>query len=197
MGKKENNSNESNTSSKENDLKGKSKKAKVKIESIRLKTESLVKKLGDIKKDLKKIIPEGMQANSNNRLSMVKGVPSRLEFEGNCLKFYIDFTVTCQESEYPFIINGSIIYGTSRTMCFKECPEPYKIEECQRNVRCDCLEDKPLIEFVVGDDGFIRASGKLEDEWIINEDELTELHLRTMVIIWKDALDWSNEKIIP
>ena len=165
--------------------------------SIKSKTSSMIENLKEINGILLKIDQISKSADIKKCRSMILGMPNRIEFEENCLKFYIDFTVTCQESKYPFIINGSIIYGTSRTMCFKECPREWTKLDCQRNVRCDCLEDKPLIEFMVGDDGLIKSSGILEGEWIIEKEELTELHYRTLVIIWKDALDWSNEKLIP
>lgn len=128
---------------------------------------------------------------------MIKDVPYRITFEENHLKFYIDFTVTCQESENPSTISGSIIYGTSRTKCFVECICPEMEKECQRTDRCDHIEDKPLIEFTVTDDNLIKSLGGLEDEWLLEEGDLKELHFRTMVYIWKDALDWSNEKLLP
>ncbi len=171
--------------------------AKKKLISIKYKTNVKVKELIDIHKNLIKIIPVKKINNLQNCRSMIAGMPNRIEFEENHLKFYIDFTITCQESEYPFKILGSIIYGTSRKMCFTKCPEGCTLLDCQRNVRCDGLEDKPLIEFTVGDDKLIKSSGILEDEFIIVVDGLTDLHFRTLVIIWKDALDWSNEKLIP
>ncbi len=100
-------------------------------------------------------------------------------------------------------IKGSIIYGTSRTLCFSDCIYPNlnkqnNCERCERISRCDGLEDKPLIYFEVTDHGMIKSSGKLEGEWWIEDkSDLLELHYRALDLIWKEALDWANEIVLP
>jgi len=179
-------------------LSKKGKIAEKKLDAIEKKMNSQMKDLDSISKILNEIIKGIETKESKNKQNEVKKIPNRIKFGNNHIMFYIDFTVTMKESENLSTINGSIIYGTSRTMCFTECPENYNRKECQRNVRCDHLDDKPLIEFTVGDEGLIKSSGGLEDEWLLDDEEsLREMHLRTMVHIWKDALDWSNEKLLP
>ena len=134
---------------------------------------------------------------------MVAISPGRIEFESNSLKFYIDFTVVVSERDGQSNIKGSIIYGTNRTLCFSDCiypnlKEQNNCERCERISRCDGLEDKPLISFEVTQHGMIQSSGKLEDEWWIKDkSDLLEMHYRTLDLIWKDALDWANEIIVP
>ena len=133
--------------------------------------------------------------------SMVENIPKRIEFELNYLKFYIDFTLVASERDGQSNVKGSIIYGISRTLCFSECIFPNKqndYKKCERFVRCDGLEDKPLISFEVTQHGMIQSSGKLEGEWWIKDKpDLDELHYRTLDLIWKEALDWANEIIVP
>ncbi len=44
----------------------------------------------------------------------------------------------------------------------------------------------------------IKSSGKLKGEWWIEDkSDLLELHYRALDLIWKDALDWANEIILP
>jgi len=95
-------------------------------------------------------------------------------------------------------IKGSIIYGTNRTLCFIFSNKQKDCERCERIIRCDGLEDKPLISFKVTQHGMIQSSGKLEGEWWIEDkSDLLELHYRTLDLIWKEALDWANEIILP
>ncbi len=133
--------------------------------------------------------------------SMVTNVPKRIDFKTNHLKFYIDFTLVSAERDDLIDIKGSIIYGASRTLCFTDCiygDNRKKDKLCQRINRCDGLEDKPLISFDVTQHGMIQSSGKLEGEWWIKDElDLDELHYRTLDLIWKEALDWANEIIVP
>ena len=141
---------------------------------------------------------------------------TRIKFEFNCLKFYIDFTLVASERDGQSNIKGSIIYGTNRTLCFIFPNNQNNCEECQRTVRCDRLEDKPLISFEINQHGMIQSSGKLKGEWWIkgndsgsptmepqltgeikDKPDLDELHYRTLDLIWKEALDWANEIILP
>ena len=141
--------------------------------------------------------------HGKKKRSMVANAPKRIEFKPNCLKFYIDFTLVASERDGQNNIKGSIIYGTSRTLCFTDCIYPNSkttktCERCERIARCDGLEDKPLISFEVTKHGMIKSSGKLEGEWWIEDiPDLVELHYRALDVIWKEALDWANEIILP
>lgn len=147
------------------------------------------------------LVKLGESKEPEKQRSMVDSAPKRIEFGFNFLKFYIDFTVVVSEGDDLTNIKGSIVYGTSRTLCFSECIFPEKLnncEQCQRIVRCDRLEDKPLIHFSVTQHGMIQSSGELEGEWWIEDDEnLLELHYRALDLIWREALDWANEIVLP
>ena len=135
--------------------------------------------------------------------SMVANAPNRIDFLFNSLKFHIGFTLVATERDGQSNIKGSIIYGTSRTLCFSDCIYPNlnkqkDCERCERILRCDGLEDKPLISFEVTQHGMIQSSGKLEGEWWIKTTpDIDELHYRTLDLIWKEALGWANEIIVP
>ena len=141
---------------------------------------------------------------------MISGLPNRIEFTYNNLDFYIDFTLLAPERDDTADIEGNIIYGTSRTLCFRKCifpEESKKCKRCERIARCDGLEDKPIIQFTVDRHAIIKSRGELDDEWPIadtgeekeneNKKNLRDLHYRTLDNIWKDALDWTNETIRP
>ncbi len=144
------------------------------------------------------LVKLGKSKEPEKQRSMVDSAPKRIEFEFNWLKFYIDFTLVASERDGQNIIKGSIIYGTNRTLCFIFPNNQNKCKECQRTVRCDGLEDKPLISFEVTQHGMIQSGGKLEGEWWIEDkSDLLELHYRALDLIWKEALDWANEIILP
>lgn len=150
--------------------------------------------------DIIKILQKYYILGEQKQRSMVENIPKRIEFKFNSLKFYIDFTVMASERDDLIDVKGSIIYGTNRTLCFARCITPKKENKCQRTARCDNLEDKPLISFEVTQHGMIQSSGKLEGEWWIEDEsksDLVELHYRTLDLIWKEALDWANEIIVP
>ena len=133
--------------------------------------------------------------------SMVMRVPKRIEFGFNHLRFYIDFSVVVSEGDDQANIKGSIVYGTSRTLCFLKSnlpKRPENCEKCERVGRCDGLEDKPIIHFSVTQHGMIQSSAELEGEWWIGDkSNLLELHYRTLDLIWREALDWANEIVLP
>ncbi len=174
------------------------KKTAEKLQNIINNTENTLKYFKAIPKCLVKI---GESKEPKKRRSMVDSAPKRIEFECNFLKFYIDFTIVVSGGDSPTNIKGGIIYGTSRTLCFTECIFPNNknnCKECQRTVRCDGLEDKPLISFDVTQHGMLQSSGKLEGEWWIEDkSDLLELHYRALDLIWKEALDWANEILLP
>ena len=189
-------------------LSGKGKKAFKRLKTMNTELVEINKKLElastsleEIIKNDKNILAEfraksKLLSKSKTRC-MIEMAPKRLEFQLERLKFYIDFTIIASDHD-DLIVNGSIIYGTSRTLCFSDCPAPNNKNQCQRTTRCDGLEDKPLISFEVTQHGMIQSSGKLEGEWWIEDkSDLLELHYRALDFIWKEALDWTNEIILP
>ncbi len=159
--------------------------------------QDIIERLRQFEKEKKDML-DGQETRS-----MVVNVPKRTKFKFNCLKFYIDFTLVASDRDSQSNIKGSIIYGTSRTLCFSDCIYPNSnkqnnCERCERISRCDGLEDKPLISFEVTQHGMITSSGKLKGEWWIKDKpDLDELHYRALDLIWKEALDWANEIIVP
>jgi hypothetical protein len=137
--------------------------------------------------------------DTERKRTMLCCIPNRIEFRFSFLRFYIDFTVVDSENADPSDLKGGIIYGASRTICFSECQLPKdKCETCQRTVRCDNLEDKPLLYFTVNQHGMIQSSGEFEEDWWAEDkSNLLDLHYRTMDLIWKDALHWANEILMP
>ena len=136
---------------------------------------------------------------------MISWLPERIDFTCNNLKFYIDFGLIGLDPEDAADVKGSIVYGTNRTLCFRECisPEEGECKICQRVSRCDGLEDKPLIQFTVDRHGIIKSSTELDDEWRIKDStvsskkKVSESHFLALDHIWKDALNWTNENIVP
>jgi len=162
--------------------------------------------------ELLKFKPESPELESSKLRGMIVELPRRIEVICNGLRFYIDFTLLTSESDDPADIRGSIIYGTSRTLCFRDCIFPKdteKCKRCERITRCDGLEDKPIIQFTVNRHGIVTSRGELDDEWRIEDPKqdkeklkeitksLLDLHYRALDHIWKDALDWTNENILP
>ncbi len=214
--------NEDKTMSLNNDPyepKGKCKKAVRRSFAIHSKMKTITTQLKDTKKKIILIIdntsntfgylnddlgqmetPEKCKYDEKAR-SMVIGVPKRIEFGFNHLRFYIDFSVVVSGGDDQANIKGSIVYGTSRTLCFlkSNLPKRHKnCEKCERVGRCDGLEDKPLIHFSVTQHGMIQSSAELEGEWWIgDQSNLLELHYRTLDLIWREALDWANEIVLP
>ena len=167
-------------------------------------------------KDAKFLSDSGIELEPGYESLKLRGMmvklPRRIEVMWNGLRFYIDFTLLTSESDDPSDIKGSIIYGTSRTLCFRDCIFPKDTEKCnrcERITRCDGLEDKPIIQFTVNRYGIVKSRGELDDEWRIEEPKqdkkklkeitksLFDLHYRALDHIWKDALDWTNENILP
>lgn len=207
-------------------LSGKGKKASDRLDAISAQTEGIARRLQSAPTALASIIQERgteQETKQNNAVpkkrSAVEGAPDRIEFMEYGLLFYIDFTFAASESEGLVNVEGCIVYGVSRPLCFAECIFPKKEAECKncdRVSRCDRLEDKPLVQFSINVHGIIRSSGKLDDQWRIhdtskedrttaaksnkimeNEKTLRDLHYRALDHIWKDALDWTNENILP
>ena len=193
--------------------KGKGKKALNKLNAINKEIDSISERLNNIRQTLNDIFNgkenfekiDGMllkplKLNADKKRSMVKSVPGRIEFEFRNLDFYIDLTVIASTGDDPTDFKGSIIYGAYRPLCFTKCifPKKNKCKNCERIARCDRLEDKPLLQFTVNRNGLIKASGDIDDEWWIKEKEdLLDLHLRAIDVIWRKALEWTNENLLP
>lgn len=212
--------------------KGKGKKALNRLNAINKEINSISEQLKNIRQTLNDIFNgkenfekiDGMllkplELNADKKRSMVKSVPKRIEFEFRNLSFYIDFTVVGSTGENPIDLNGGIIYGATKTLCFTECIFPVnsnkdndndknnsanienkKCKNCEIITRCDRLEGKPLLQFTVNRTGLIKASGEIDDEWWIKEkrnEDLFDLHIRAVDHIWGKALEWTNEKLLP
>lgn len=91
---------------------------------------------------------------------------------------------------------------------------------CERISRCDGLDDNPILKFSLNRHGMIKST-ELRDEWWIKETKkegeemvllptkknppnkdtleevLKDMHYRALDFIWKEALDWNNEIIMP
>lgn len=200
---------------------GKGEKARNNVNAARSDIDALQKTLGRIVDVYKSFNME----EGGKRRSMVDDMPARIEFNKNGLRLYIDFTLQAAHSGEDRDVEGVIIYGANRTLCFKNWPFgektdsglPQKTEDlryCDRITRCDGFEDKPLLRFTVNRHGRIR-SVEIDDEWWIvpeetnntqdekvdkekkNREALSDLHYRAIDRIWSDALDWTNENILP
>lgn len=162
------------------------------------------------------------EKNPKKCISEIDAIPKRMEFKLINLKFYIDFTLIMVEKDASADIKGCMIYGAYKSVCFADCIYPQQENKtktnskcCDRIARCDGFEDKPLMQFSVDRNGMIQSSGEFEDKWWIKkvnqdkkadetkEDEslkekeiLSDLHYRTMELIWPKALEWTNENIL-
>lgn len=216
------------TSNLEENLSEKGKKARRRLEATNCEIEwlnvylrkisgiltNVIKNLdGVIEETGKKDAPGSKNEHPQKKRSMIEQTPTRIQFTQYQLKFYIDFTQVAMAGDDPTNIMGSIVYGTSRSLCFADCVFPEEAEachRCDRIARCDGLEDKPLIQFLVDKHGMVKSGRELEDEWWIedpaiendkgggeNWKALGDLHYRALAHIWKDALDWTNENVLP
>ncbi len=169
------------------DLKGKGRKAFLKLEAIKEEIHSIKKQLEKAREILVRVIPGRKVDDSKNRYTK-KDSPKRVEFECNHLEFYIDFAMALSESSDPTNIQGIIIYGARRTLCF-----PDFIMEGQKS------ETKALIQFSVNRHGIIQSNDAFDDTWSLKDKEhdLLGLHYRALDSIWGQALGWTNENILP
>jgi hypothetical protein len=157
------------------------------------------------------------EPNTKKKRSMFTEIPNRIEFKLHGFLFYIDFSMSIGKDSGPEV-EGIIVYGTSRSLCFAECLYPKKgaknetCKFCERIARCDNLEDKPLLRFTIDRHGRI-VSTELDDEWWVldtrkdekehketqkkNTKNIGDLHYRAIDRIWGDAVDWTNENILP
>lgn len=198
------------------ELSGKGEKAFDRLKAIKDEADNIEGIISAIANCLAEVVEEARaelepdSEQERNKLQKLRGMiswlPKRIEFPCYGLSFYIDFTLLPSEAEDTTGLRGSIVYGTNRTLCFNEClfPQDGDCKLCQRIARCDGLEDKPLIQFTVDRQGIIRSTDELDDQWRIKDvkdadknDRLRELHYRALDHIWRDALDWANENVLP
>lgn len=197
------------------ELSGKGEKARDRLGAIRDEANNIKSVIQSIAKSLLEVVEKtGMKLGPISKQKsdkppkvrgMISWLPERIEFTCNDLRFYIDFALLGPEGKDTADLRGSIVYGTNRALCFQECifPEVGECKRCQRIARCDGLEDKPLIQFTVDRYGILKSPDELDDEWRIKGDKentqkkLREIHYRALDHIWKDALSWTNENILP
>ncbi len=193
---------------------GKGRKAQDRLEAINSQVEIVDGKLTKAKDTLQSVLAsckiiENLTETEKKR-SSIGNAPDRIEFQINSLPFYIDFTISAVENEGLTSVEGCIVYGVNRPLCFLKClfPKTDGCKYCDRVPRCDRFEDKPLVKFSINRDGILRSSGDLDDQWRISdtgkEDEeeenkknILDLNYRALDHIWRDALDWTNENILP
>jgi len=185
----------------------KKEKAKNKLDAVEAQANEIIKKLKIIAELFSKMGLPGEEKESKKRRAMVENVANRFEFKCIGLNFYIDFTLLSHGDDLTDI-RGSIIYGVNRPLCFVDCIFPETNEEtndksCDRIARCDQFEDKALVQFSVDRHGLIKSNGGLKDEWWVKDrgpkskKGLEDLHYRNLCEIWNEALDWTNETILP
>ncbi len=199
--------------------------AKKKLDGIGNNICCLTTKLKEVKEELGYIIesdkdpklekvektPEEIEAEkiTNNKTLLLDKVV-RIEFKEAILNFYIEFTIVSRDNDEFVEHEGRIIYGVNRTLCYKNCIIYNCHKDCERLDRCDGLKDKPLAQFSIDRYGRMQSKNNIEGEWWvgvnekdlengepINKKDLYEMHYLTLVHIWKDALSWVNENILP
>ena len=155
-----------------------------------------------------KLLVSTKKGDDKKRFSVLE-TPERIEFTLNSIRFYIDFLVIAHNENGMNDIAGAIIYGTQRSLCLESCLKNSNVVKRMKEhqaviTRCDGLEDKPMLELTINHQGRIVAKQGLDDEWWIGEKldseikkGLAELHYQTMAVIWHDALNWANEKLLP
>ena len=184
------------TSSKDkNRLSGKGEKAKSRLDILRDEVTALTKVFNSISNTYKEVEPLIVQSTNT--------FPIRLDFEiADLLNLYLDIIIAPSETDST-MVEGYIIYGVHRTLCFTECKHPKNGDDyrCDRIARCDGWEDKPLIRFKVNQYGEI-VGDELDDKWYVkqnvNQDKkhLADLHYRAIDHIWNKASEWTNEKLL-
>lgn len=123
----------------------------------------------------------------------------RIDLPKHGIDLYIDFCLMSDDDD----IEGAIVYGALRKPQFPDAFWPNADEK-------DKWEARPLACFAVSDLGEVTIKGKLDDEWWLSdtadkksvsdkqrEKIVKELHYRALDLIWRDALNWVNEPLLP
>lgn len=199
-----------------NNMKAKGKAAYQDLIQLHATARHMLELLENARTQLNKVISNS-EANCGSpdtplsrvtKMKLPMKLPERLWFSWGCLPFYIDFRLSATEhtAEEPIVI-GSIVYGT--------LTEKYGEEK-------NILEEKPLLAFMVNKNGLIEANREPKGQWWIGEPhekekgatkkqkeeivndaedkqlaEFAEMHFRALKHIWKDALKWANENLLP
>ncbi len=181
---------------------GKCKKAKLRIGHATEQVRLLKPKMKDAFEMLGTIIGKAYYCPDEEN-AQLKDCP-RIVFplENLPIKFYIDFRIVVEEDE----LLGAIIYGALRTPRY-----PYILQAKALKLESE-IEWGPLVQFLVDDQGRIRGSGKMDDEWWLPDDEekdgnamvskkdrnamISEMHHRAIDLIWRRALTWGNEGLL-
>ena len=183
----------------------KGEKAKRKFAGLDVDLNAMGKILENVSKTMKGIIkPEsdGEPEQKKKQRSMIIEEPERIEFKFSGLNFYIDFTIEAVDYDGMFQIEGCMLYGANRALCFSKCifndKDLKKCEACERVGRCDGYEDNAFIKFSINRHKLIQCMDKFEEaSWLITKKDLTDLHYRALEKIWAEALAWTNENLFP
>jgi hypothetical protein len=132
-------------------------------------------------------------------MSSIDSLPPRIEFMKSDIRFYIDFSMEVINLGDDHDVCGCITYGASRFLCFQKCPiEGLTCQECTIKLRCDNLEDKPLLKIIVSENGMLSQSEFDNEVWSFNDcKDLSDLHFRVLDHVLEDAFSFVNEKILP
>ena len=186
----------------DNNETGKCKKAKLRIGHATKQVEHLTKQMKGARKTLAIIVKKHHEKSENHykelEIALLTDCP-RIVFthENLPIKFYIDFRLVVEEDE----LHGAIIYGALRTPRY---PYIYKVQP----KASEHEEEGPLEQFLVDDQGRIRGSGKMDDEWWLPKEKdgnamekdrkatVSEMHHIAIDLIWRRALTWSNEGLL-
>ncbi|RJQ57337.1 MAG: hypothetical protein C4530_12780 [Desulfobacteraceae bacterium] len=175
---------------------GKSKNARYRVEDIGKQLTAVKERLETARKNLSKIASQYQQVMEKpdpNSESIELRTPvsnlERIELKINEVLLYIEFCIVSEDDN----IVGAIVYGALRVPRYPKSFWEYK------NIK----EKRPLFNLSVDEYGKISAKGKLDDEWWFErgeeEDEksLKEMHNRVLDLVWRDALNWMNEALLP
>ncbi len=164
--------------------------------------EQILSDVSDAMEGITKSESDKEPKQKKKQRSMIIEEPKRIEFKFNRLNFYIDFTIEAIDCDGMFQIEGCILYGANRSLCFSKCilgDENFnKGEACQRVGRCDGYEDNTFIKFSINRHKLIQCMDKFEEKsWRITNKDLEDLHYVALEKIWAEALAWTNENLFP
>ncbi|MBT3293720.1 MAG: hypothetical protein HN919_03115 [Verrucomicrobia bacterium] len=165
---------------------GKCKKADQSLKALDAQVAAVTEHLICVYDVLAGICKKKPKAKSHTRVQELKQLPVK---QGG-LDFYIQFALVADDAE----IEGAIVYGASREPCYPNSlwPNPDKKQQ-----------ERPLACFFLDSLGKVSIKGKLQDEWWLTGTEadtqaaVEEMHYRVLDMIWRDALNWTNEPLLP
>lgn len=176
---------------------GKSKKARHRVEVIgKEQVKAVTEKLKKARGELFEVVKKTSNPTETDKAPVSN--LERIEFNCNEACFYIDFCLVSDDDH----LEGAIVYGALRAPRY-----PYSLWGSKK-----IKENRPLFSLSVDEYGKISAKGKLDDEWYFksgaekeekenekkeNEKALKEMHYRVLDLVWRDALNWGNEALLP